>query len=184
MSVSFSQTTSLINQTVGLSNNAHELDPFEFDYHGTITNPTNVTTTILGYYLDPDTTQVPNNLVIDSNGLITGLILPTKNQPDAVPRFPDEVVKLDGSNWMNNGSYINDTFTFHFTVRCEWQEQNNTTLVITPGTTLQNVSLMLIKDHTVEAKLFVQNYLTNYSMNVNGEVITDYNRFLQVYTFV
>lgn len=66
------------------------------------------------YYLTGD---VPLELTIDENGLIKGDILVLDEQTIDIPKYPKEEIKLDGSNWLNNGrpkaAFVDFNFQVH-----------------------------------------------------------------------
>nr|DAX15841.1 MAG TPA: hypothetical protein [Caudoviricetes sp.] len=66
------------------------------------------------WYLTGD---VPLDLTIDNNGVISGQILILNNQPSCKDNLmPVEKIKLDGSNWRSTGRYRDATKTFEFQV--------------------------------------------------------------------
>jgi len=58
----------------------------------------------------------PEGIYIDNNGLIHGRILDFINQPKVEGRMPNEVMKVDGSNWQNLGGFNGTKYTFNFNV--------------------------------------------------------------------
>lgn len=63
------------------------------------------------------TGDVPLDLTIDNNGVISGTVLILNNQPSCQNNLaPREKIKLDGSNWQSIGRYRDATKTFNFTI--------------------------------------------------------------------
>ena len=61
--------------------------------------------------------NVPLEITIDENGMLKGDILVLDEQVLDVPKYPKEQIKLDGSNWTNNGrpkaAYVDFNFRIH-----------------------------------------------------------------------
>lgn len=61
--------------------------------------------------------NVPLEVTIDDNGMLKGDILVLDEQVLNIPKYPKEQIKLDGSNWTNNGrpkaAYVDFNFKVH-----------------------------------------------------------------------
>ncbi len=115
--------------------------------------------------------DVPVGIEIDDTGLIYGYIAIFNDQPSCQDNNPEETLKVDGSNWENNGRFKHATFQFDFKVT------RITTYLLTgvgidPETeeevdieeeleeiTTSNVSILAIKSNDITNLIFVKKYL-------------------------
>jgi len=122
------------------------------------------------------TGYVPNDLKIDKeSGLISGIIKPlTSEQPSVVDFYPDEIMKEDGSNWMNTGRCKNATHTFSLTIHRKFIEKIITPVpkeVITEVTS--DVSIMVVKNNDIDNMVFCSKYLkAGYPLKIKNDMYT------------
>lgn len=156
-------------------------------YPGVKANPReceNYSTTV-EYTLDPEVEdklihnewytegEFPKGLTIDPDtGVISGnmkmFILQELNSSLYAPNEP---LKMDGSNRLNNGNFTGTTYTFNFTI-CKRTTLEYTTLDIDPDAVdvedltkeyinTSDVNIVMIKSGNIENTLFIKNYLDN-----------------------
>jgi hypothetical protein len=87
--------------------------------------------------------NIPNELKIDNNGVITGKVL-TFNFQDATKDnvYPKEKIKLDGSNWQSIGRFRDATYDFQFTVTHKYRTWEVESLVDKDGNELPTLATL------------------------------------------
>ena len=163
MEVTITSAGMITNQKSGLSANPHECH--EFNYQMLFTSTGNVVEH-LSWELIGD---YPNGISIDNIGKITGTIMPFNLQPTVTDVNPHTPLKLDGSNYMENGRYRGATYTFTFTVKHNYTIINTNTPEIVDGVPLPllpipesnstELSIMVIKSANIDNFLFFKEYL-------------------------
>lgn len=103
--------------------------------------------------------DVPVGIEIDNTGLINGYIAIFNDQPSCQDNYPDEVLKVDGSNWENIGRFKHATYTFNFTVTRTTTYQDTLTMVESQEIATSDVSILAIKDNDINNLIFVKKYL-------------------------
>lgn len=115
------------------------------------------------FYLTGD---VPLNLNIDNTGKIFGTILTLDEQTHLnFNKYPKENIKLDGSNWLNNGRPKASSVLFSFMVNRKIIYKNLVLPDLGDGTNIfeiivsTQVSINVIKNNNIDNYIFVKNYL-------------------------
>ena len=163
MEVTITSAGMITNQTSGLSANPHECH--EFNYQMLFTSTGNVVEH-LSWELVGD---YPNGISIDNTGKITGTIMPFNLQPTVTDVNPHTPLKLDGSNYMENGRYRGATYTFTFTVKHNYTIINTNVPEVVDGVPLPllpipesnttELSIMVIKSANIDNYLYFKEYL-------------------------
>ena len=110
--------------------------------------------------------DVPLDIKIDSEGILSGNILTFDEQVHvSFNKYPKETLKLDGSNWLNNGRPKSATVDFNFTVTRTIKykdltlpelEDDSNIFILDVST---EVTITVIKNNNIENFIFVKNYL-------------------------
>lgn len=153
----------IVNQA-GTSANPHECHEFKFQVLFTETSKVeeHISWELLG--------DIPSNLTIDDSALITGTILPFGLQPTVTDNHPHTPLKMDGSNYLENGRYKNASYTFTFTVKRNYtitneeiavpdEEGNIPVLLPIPESSESEISITVIKSANIDNFLFFKEYL-------------------------
>ena len=152
MPVVFPQGPTLINLTPDRTAlNPKELDSFKF-YHFAIPLPM---TCITGYSLSGD---VPKGLSVDGSGTISGKIKHFGEQPSCSANKSKKNPDEDGANWNDNGRFRPETFTFFFTIICDYLDPMPTPTGPVPcsikGSMPWPCILTVCKDHDIDNKIW------------------------------
>ena len=142
--------------------------------------------------------NIPNELKIDNNGVITGKVL-TFNFQDATKDniYPKEKIKLDGSNWQSIGRFRDTTYDFQFTVTHKYRTWEVESLVDKDGNDLptlavlkplylevegtvdkfkeetvsSDVDILVIRNNNIDTQLFLEAYLLSNFTIVGDEIV-------------
>ena len=74
--------------------------------------------------------------------------------------YPKEDLKIDGSNRLNNGNLISDSYVFNFSINVDYtiSDEINPSIII-DMTATSNLNITLIKSGNINNTLFMKNYL-------------------------
>lgn len=114
--------------------------------------------------------NVPKDLAIDNEGIISGKVL-TFNFQDSTKNntTPKEKIKLDGSNWRSVGRFRDASYTFNFTVTHRYLTWELTDLVDKDGNEVPHAMLEpLYKEETFDDYKLMLDQL----LEVEGTVAT------------
>ena len=103
--------------------------------------------------------DVPVGISIDNTGVVQGYVAIFDEQPSCQDNFPDEVLKVDGSNWENIGRYKHTTYQFNFTVTRITTYQDTLLMEEFQEIATSNISILVIKDNDINNLIFVKKYL-------------------------
>lgn len=106
---------------------------------------------------------LPKGLVFNSENILTisGNIKPFVLQElNNSLYYPKEDLKIDGSNRLNNGNLISDSYVFNFSINVDYtiSDEINPSIVL-DMTATSNLNITLIKSGNINNTLFMKNYL-------------------------
>jgi len=178
MGASFPHPEKLINTKMVMNAlNPWELHDFLYP-HFAIPDPL---TCIISYSLSGD---IPEGISVDGAGNIKGKVKHFGEQPSCQDNYSDKDPGFDGKEWENNGRFRKIYFDFHFSIEVKWVEKKDTPNgpipCVIPGSTKQNCTIRVVKDHNIDNLIFMQKYLngkadgpgdTKRTIIVDGSVI-------------
>jgi len=131
------------------------------------------------------TGDIPLDLIIDNNGLITGKIKIFDYQPSCQDNYPKETLLVNGSNWQNTGRYKNETFSFNFTVHRRYTYEDLEPMSLDPAITeplivieevTSDVTITVIKNNDIDNLIFVRKYLeAGHELKIGSDTYTNDN---------
>ena len=169
----------IINEEpVNGSSNPHECHTFKYQIKYSENFESTETLLSWEWFLTDD---VPVGISIDDNGLISGRIEPFIDQPSCQDNYPDEEIKLDGSNWLHNGQFKHPTYTFNFKVHRKYKYLDTLTTLEIEEEVINDISILAIKNNNINNLLFVKKYLeTGHELKIDNDPYfkDDINDFL------
>lgn len=134
----------------------------------------------LDWYIDGNLPKGLEFLWDNNNPRIVGKVKMFIDQDD-IPRldfYPNEDLKADGSNRMNNGDFKYNEFLFNFTIKHNYKSIDPNTLLPVDGIATANASIVLTHMDNKQNTMFMRKYLENDTVEEISELILS-NGFLE-----
>lgn len=170
MNVVFNKTGNLRNESTNGSINPLEMEIFECLITSIDTPDTTESIISFSYKIDG---FIPSNLTINNNGFISGKIMTFDEQQGSYEKYPKEKIKVDGSNWVNNGRPKNNSVDFNFNIVKTIVYMDNVDNKEKSMEFINNVTITVCKNNNIDNYVFAKNYFDQgYSLKLGNDEYT------------